>query len=350
MVAIKNKINLFKKRFDLSFSNYLEKKYNSSHKLFSSYLSVQKNYYLKGGKRLRPFISSFFYKSFSGKSLSPKYFIPLELFHQFILVHDDIIDNDKKRYGGDNLWASYQKAGERFDKKTASHFGLSLSLIAGDLAFNQVFNSIANLNVDEVKKLQLTNLFNQAFTKTTKGWYLQYLDSKSSIKSSTQKKFIYYNLLVTSYYSFYLPIKYAAILSGSDITDNKILHIANSLGLAYQIKDDYLGIFGNQNKTGKPIGSDFQEGKKTLFIIKAYQLASKKDKNYIVDNLSKKQTQSSFRNLNNIIKCTGSLSYCQNYQQQLLTDATKNLLKLKLNKKKQSEINELIDYLFHRNS
>jgi len=348
MANIKSELSAFKKNFDKAFFTYLDNRLKSiSDPKFRQYLETQNNYFKKGGKRLRPYLTSIFYQGFANKKTNLKFLIPLELFHQFLLIHDDIIDQSLLRYGGPNLWATYKNLGEKY-KVNSSHFGLSLSLIAGDLTYSEAIELVNNFSIPAKNRQNLISLITDTAIKTSQGWYLQYLDTSDSLKNASKKKFIDSNLLVTSYYSFFSPVKYAAILAGKNISDQKILAFSNPLGLAYQIHDDYLGIFGKEKTLGKPIASDIEEGKKTLFVLKTFKLASLKQKKFLETHLGKKINPKDFDKIKKIIKNSTSVDYCLSYEQKLLKKSLKELEKLTNDKALFSQITELIHFLLKR--
>lgn len=349
MPGIKDKHFLFKSFFDKALFNYLDsnlKQISSPH--FKKYLKAQNKFFKKGGKRLRPYLSYLFLKSLTKKNPNLNHLIPLELLHQFFLIHDDIIDKSKIRYQGPNLWGTYERLGERNKVTNPSYFGLSLSLIAGDLTLNKVIKLINSLPLKNKTIKNLLDLICQTVVKTIQGWYLQYLDTVSPLSTINEKSFKKSNLLVTSYSSFFFPIKYAFILSSKKIADKKILAFANPLGLAYQIHDDYLGTFASQKTLGKPVTSDLEEGKKTLFVIKAYQLSNKKERRLLSSRLGKKIAPKDFSQIKKIIKNSGSLGYCLSLEKKLLKQSLGKLSFLTTDQNLKKDITQLISFLINR--
>ena len=119
--------------------------------------------------------------------------------------------------------------------------------------------------------------------------------------------------LKTAQYTFECPLHIGAMLAGASRKDLKIISdYAIPAGIAFQIKDDILGMFGDQEKIGKPVGSDLRQGKQTLLIAKALQKASKADREKIKaalgnKNLTKKEVVEILR----IIKRIRALEFAE---------------------------------------
>jgi len=181
----------------------------------------------------------------------------VELVHNFSLVHDDIQDDDRERRHSPTVWSIW-------GKPQAINVGTSMRVLA----------SIALLRLGEKgisarKQLRAQRLLDESCLKVIEG---QYLDISYEPRLDVG---------VTDYLDM-IDKKTAALISGSLemgallSTDDKavIEHFRNfgkNMGLAFQIRDDVLGIWGEQDKTGKPLGSDIQRRKKSLPIVYALE-------------------------------------------------------------------------------
>jgi len=124
------------------------------------------------------------------------------------------------------------------------------------------------------------------------------------------------------------------------------------LGKAFQIRDDILGIFGDEKKLGKPVGSDIIEGKQTLLVIKALELGSRKQKEIVKKYLGKKDLKiKELEEFKNIIKETGSLAYCQDLSEKFVRESLAALSKIDI-KNKEAEIflRGIAEYMVKRNT
>jgi len=192
----------------------------------------------------------------------------LELIQAGLLIHDDIIDQDQQRRGQDSIWQYYAKQNQKLDQ----HYGKSQAICLGDLCFflaNQLIlqstnNSNSQTKLGQKQLLNIQNLVNREISQVI---LAEMLDSQLAMqeKLPSLEQIREMNLYKTARYSFSLPLMLAGELSTKAEDIEQLSEIGEKIGLVFQIRDDYLGIFGNNKKTGKPILSDIKEGKKTIF-------------------------------------------------------------------------------------
>ena len=188
----------------------------------------------------------------------------MELVHSGLLIHDDIMDKDLFRRGFPTIHKS---------------FGQSMAICAGDWLFYQAVEllddneliKIMSVGVQQVMHGQILDVF---FSETNNN------PNQSTILDIYRKK--------TAFYSFSLPFKLGAMLQKASLKKLDILNsLGENLGLIFQIKDDEMGIFGDEKATGKPTGSDIRENKKTLIrhlLFKNSNLSEKKELTNIFGN------------------------------------------------------------------
>ncbi len=232
-----------------------------------------------GGKRLRSFLVQISAKAV-GSKINRVYnsAVAVELFHNFTLVHDDIMDNADKRRGLPTLHVKYD---------------LSTAVLAGDgliaLAYKYLLKDCGEKDIDVVKDFTL------AMIEVCEG---QSLDKDLE----TAKKFN-----VNDYLEM-IRKKTAALLQAScEIgaklgggTKKEVRALSNyalNLGMAFQLQDDLLDLIGDEKQFGKKVGGDLLEGKKTYLFIKAYEKAKGKDKKALdkfIQNKGAKQNEIDF--------------------------------------------------------
>jgi geranylgeranyl diphosphate synthase type I len=190
----------------------------------------------------------------------------LELIQAGLLIHDDIIDQDQQRRGKDSIWQHFAK-----QKNNNQQYGKSQAICLGDLCFymaNQLILQASNELKQTLKSNKLTNisqLVNQEISQVILA-EMQDVQLASSNEIPSLAMILETYLYKTARYSFSLPLMMAAHLTEQKIDlINQLSIIGEKIGLIFQIQDDYLGIFGNNKKVGKPILSDIREGKKTVF-------------------------------------------------------------------------------------
>lgn len=214
-----------------------------------------------GGKRLRPVITLAACEAFGGdvqKAIRPA--LGIEVFHNFTLIHDDIMDNAPIRRG----------------KPTVHHkWNTNVGILSGDMMLIKAYELICSVDISKLSRV--LRVFNDTATKVCEG---QQLDMEFEEKAS---------VTVTDYLQM-IEAKTAVLLGGAlqvgaiiagagDEDAEKMYRFGCKIGSAFQIKDDWLDSFGDAQKVGKRIGGDIVEGKNTYLMIKTRELASENQRN-----------------------------------------------------------------------
>ncbi len=230
---------------------------------------------LNGGKRFRPALSYLVAEAYGQRDA--RVHLALETFHKYLLAHDDVIDRDVLRNGSPTVHAKLAQL--RGDASDAVHFGNSLAIIAGNLmeAATQRIILETKLPAKTTRSLQL--LINQAVNEVTWGWCDQFMMDYEPLDSPglTQERIEESLIWVTGRYSIKLPLYFGLTVAGQPVPDG-LEKFADTAGLLYQTGDDVIGIFGDQQKTGKSNAGDLLQAKKTLPLWFAYQSANSDDK------------------------------------------------------------------------
>lgn len=235
---------------------------------------------LAGGKRIRPYLVTLSFASYGGDIDSEdliKVATAVELFHIAILMHDDVIDRDTKRHGRNNIGGIYSKKYSEYLKNMndIQHYSSGSAILAGDLLIAEAYNLLNRLDVASDIRIAVLNVFHNSVIEVCGG---ELLDVEASFKKDK-----FDTVLISEYktasYSFVSPLLVGATLAGaSNEEQTKLRYFSRSLGIAYQFKDDLLGVFGDQDKTGKTNVGDIREAKRTFLIEEFYRLASNEDK------------------------------------------------------------------------
>ena len=196
----------------------------------------------------------------------------IELFQSALLVHDDIMDRDPVRRGLTSVHTQYSSMAE-FDKVVAAgHIGQSLAICLGDIAFFIAFEIIAKLELPDATRTRILALSARELqyvgvaqmADVYRGALLPGSPQFVSTDGTAEALRVY--LYKTGRYTFSLPMMIGALISNQAeeivITLEKL---GEQIGVLFQIKDDEIGLFGDPQEVGKPIGSDIREGKKTIF-------------------------------------------------------------------------------------
>jgi geranylgeranyl diphosphate synthase, type I len=191
--------------------------------------------------------------------------VALELIGTSLLIHDDIIDQDNLRRGHETLHSQYQKLAQQKEYPQPQRFGESFAICVGDLG---IFLAYELLSGDLVK------LFSKQLSITILGEMHDVELALMSGEAVAKENILQMYLDKTSSYSTCLPLMAGAILAQeSKELAVQLNELGKTLGLIFQIKDDELGLFGDETKTGKPVGADIREGKKTLYYYYLEQIA-----------------------------------------------------------------------------
>jgi len=207
-----------------------------------------------GGKRLRPALTLMTAENFGGQGKDALHAaMAIELFHNFSLIHDDIMDE-----------APFRRGKETVHTKWNNH----IAILSGDVLFVKAYESLAKCDVKYLP--ELLNLFNKTATEVCEGQQMD-MDFESR-ESVSEEEYIEMIRLKTSVL-LGCAIQFGGIVSDLDAKMQQALYdFGQYIGIAFQIKDDLLDLYGESAKVGKQIGGDVLSDKKTLLSIKAKEL------------------------------------------------------------------------------
>lgn len=276
-----------------------------------------------GGKRIRPLICLISCEAVGGKTENTiKTAAALELLHTFTLVHDDIMDDDELRRNKPTVHKAY---------------GMPTAILAGDLLFAKAFelceSSVSKILANTASEICEGQEMDMLFAErrdVKEDEYFEMIRKKTAV------------LLEAS-------AEVGALLGGGSVNEVKMLaEYGRNLGLAFQIHDDVLDITADEDKLGKPIGSDIAEGKSSLVSIKALSSLHPKKRNRLLDILNKKEkTRGDISEAIDLIKGSGAIDYCRNKAQQLNKSAKESIKSLPENEAKKILL-ELSDFVVTR--
>lgn len=275
----------------------------------------------RGGKRLRGVLLIQAYGMFGGQDydLALRAAAAIELIHAYLLIIDDFCDQSMQRRGGSSAHiylSEYHKNSKL--SGDSKHFGESIAINSAIYGMHYASNLILSLNTDPNTIIKAHKNINDNLLITAHG---QINDIFNESLPSVDEEMIR-NVLVwkTGYYTFLNPLELGAILAGANENlTSKLKPIALNLGIAFQIQDDIIGMFGDDKKSGKSNMDDLREGKMTLLIEKTLQNSSKANNNIIRKALGNQSiTTSQHKIVQNIIVHSGALDI-------LKTEASKNI-------------------------
>jgi len=219
------------------------------------------NYILKlGGKRLRPVLTLMTSEVFGGEfKTAMNAALSVEVFHNFSLVHDDIMDDAPLRRGKETVH-------EKWDLNTGILSGDAMLILAYQLFENYEPNTFQ----------ALAKLFSKTALEVCEGQQYDIdFETRNDVTIPEYLKMIEYKTAVL----VGAAMKMGAIVAKASIEDqNGIYDFGRYLGIAFQLQDDYLDAFGNPETFGKQVGGDILENKKTYLYLKTLELGSKEDR------------------------------------------------------------------------
>jgi len=351
---VESTIKKYKDRIDHRLRLFLKdriKKTNNISPVAKEMMEYILEYNLRGGKRIRPILVIFGYKACGGRDEKAiiDAAIAVELMESFLLIHDDIMDQDELRRGYLTMHKIYENKSMRcFKGNNAKRYGESMGLIAGDILAILGSEAILNSDFPVKRKLKAVERFNRAVINTCFGQALDIVSACNKDTNEEDIKRVYE--LKTAIYTFEAPLHIGAYLAGANQKKLKILsNYAIPLGKAFQFQDDILGLYGTKKKIGKPVGSDLREGKKTLLILKALEktsLGDSKKVNNILGNPDISLSDINF--VRKIVTNTGSLEYSKEKATELVQMSKKTVKNSKLKKEGKEFLLGLADYVINR--
>ena len=224
-----------------------------------------------GGKRLRPLLTVLSYSLYKKDTDSIiKYATAVEAFHNFTLLHDDIMDKAPLRRGKPTVH-------EKWNVNTA--------ILSGDVMLVKVYDMF--LDLEEAKLKEVLRIFNQCAAEVCEGqqWDMEF-ESKSKV---TEAQYIEMIRLKTAVLLGF-ALELGALLAGASADDrNSLREFGTNIGIGFQLKDDLLDVYADQKKFGKQVGGDIIANKKTFLLIKALEKAKGKDKTELLRWLAAKK-------------------------------------------------------------
>lgn len=323
-----------------------------------------------GGKRLRGAFVYYGYMMYGGKDFNEilKSAAFVELIHNYILVIDDIQDNADLRHGKKTLHERYKdyykeiilpirkrRLRRHLDdyeyEGDPEHFGISLALNGGLLLSHYAQLLFLKTKFDHNLKTKALEKLNRCVIDTAYGQTVDIYGEK--VGDVDEEYVLKVHKYKTGKYTYENPLHIGAILAGANEEDLKDLtEYGIPAGIAFQIQDDILGIFGDEDKMGKSAMGDLKEGKWTLLIVKALENANQKQKKKLLTALGNKHlTIEDQEEVKKIIIETGSLQYSKDLALKYVKKAKKTLEKNKKLHWKQEGVdflNGIADYMINR--
>lgn len=273
-----------------------------------------KEFLLRSGKRVRPSLFVVGYLGFAKKQAFGLYrsALSIELLHDFMLVHDDIIDKSDTRRGKLSMHGMLNQYLSGY--KNLKFSGQDLTIVAGDVMYAMALDAFLAIKENSQRKEAALKKLIEAALYTGSGEFLELLYGIKKIGELSEADIYKVYDLKTANYTFASPLAIGAVLAGAKKTDaDKLFRFGLYVGRAFQIKDDILGMFSEEKETGKSSITDLREAKKTVLIYKAYKNSDNSTRRLIEKILSKDNAGiKDLLKMRKIISSSGALDYAKN--------------------------------------
>ncbi|OMC20356.1 MULTISPECIES: bifunctional (2E,6E)-farnesyl/geranyl diphosphate synthase [unclassified Mycobacterium] len=277
-------------------------------------IAVLEDFVLGGGKRLRPAFAYWGWRAVATAEPDSKVlllFSALELLHACALVHDDVIDDSSTRRGRPTAHVHFAALHrDRGWRGSAEKFGESAAILLGDLALAWADDIVFGADISPEAQRRVHRVWAEIRTEVLGGQYLDIVAEASAAESIASAMNV--DTFKTACYTVTRPLQLGAA-AAADRPDVQAVfdRFGTDLGVAFQLRDDVLGVFGDPAVTGKPSGDDLRSGKRTVLLAEAVELADKSDPlaaNVLRGSIGEHLTETQVGNLRDIIESVGALA------------------------------------------
>jgi len=307
-----------------------------------NFYDMMRDYPSRPGKGLRSSLCILTCETFGGeRKKAIRTAAALEVFQNWILIHDDIEDSSEMRRGEPVLHRKY---------------GMPMAINIGDALHAKMWDVLMNNQkiLGQSKTFELVNEFLRMINETTEGQHIELSWVKD--KRWTQTEEDYYRMVnkKTSWYTCISPIRLGAIIADVEKSNlDALIPFGSILGTAFQIQDDILNLRGDEKKYGKEQCGDIMEGKRTLMLIHLLNKSNPKDNGKILKIMNKSRSKRTPSEVNEILKFMdkyGTIDYAKTKAKKYALEAKKRFNKIFLTKPSthSKTLEELIDFMVQR--
>ena len=285
----------------------------------------------RGGKRTRPSLTMLACHLFGSPGIKAiNAAMAIELFHNFTLIHDDIMDEAPLRRGKQTIHAKWDR---------------DVAILSGDTLFVAAFKFLSKNDASILP--DLFNVFNQTAIEVCEGQQMD-MDFESS-SSVTIDAYIEMIRLKTSVL-IGAALKMGAIVAREKNPQNiqNIYDFGVNIGLAFQIQDDLLDLYTASDKFGKRMGGDILANKKTFLLLKAYELANPKQKEELDKQLNNKDGEDKIRAFKALFEQLDVRTEAEKKKQEFYQKALTNIENIEVPNENKRNLLQLAEQLMSR--
>ncbi|OBH00508.1 MULTISPECIES: bifunctional (2E,6E)-farnesyl/geranyl diphosphate synthase [unclassified Mycobacterium] len=281
---------------------------------FDALIAALEDFVLGGGKRLRPAFAYWGWRAVAPGEPDTEallLFSALELLHACALLHDDVIDDSATRRGKPTTHVRFAELHrDRGWRGSPVQFGISAAILLGDLALAWADDIVFGLDLPRQTQRRIRRVWADIRTEVLGGQYLDIVGEASAAESIASAMNV--DTFKTACYTVARPLQ-LGVAAAADRPDVQaaFAQFGTDLGVAFQLRDDVLGVFGDPAVTGKPSGDDLRSGKRTVLLAEAMERADKSDPlaaNLLRTSIGERLTDAQVSELRELIVSVGALA------------------------------------------
>lgn len=301
---------------------------------YDGLIAALEDFVLRGGKRVRPAFAYWGYRAVTPEPDASVddgillLFSALELLHACALVHDDVIDDSATRRGWPTAHIHFTDLHRgRGWRGNSEQFGRSAAILLGDLSLVWADDIVAGVDLPVDGQRRVQRVWSDIRTEVLGGQYLDIVAESSGAESIESAMNV--NTFKTASYTISRPLQLGAAAAADRPDVQRIFYeLGTDLGVAFQLRDDVLGVFGDPAVTGKPSGDDLRSGKRTVLLAEAVERATATDPaaaDRLRTGVGNELSDAAVRQLCDVIESVGALAAVES-RIELLTNRALGLL------------------------
>ncbi len=311
--------------------------------LFGETIDLLSTLVLAGGKRVRPAMAYWGFVGAGGDGADPTVAnlgASLELLQAFALFHDDVMDGSPTRRGEPT---AHVRAIADHEAATwggeARRYGEAVAILAGDVSLVLSDVLLADVNA------HVRRLWNDLRIEVNLGQFLDVVGTaRGEVPLTTAERIVEYK---TARYTIVRPLQMGAALTGRTDLEESLGNIGTPLGIAFQLRDDMLGVFGEPELTGKPVGDDLREGKPTPLLARAREAASSGQAD-LLSNVGSNLSAEQIADIQMVLVDTGAVADVEAQIDELTNEALDAIARTPLAGDANERLTELAKFLSSR--
>jgi geranylgeranyl diphosphate synthase type I len=326
---------------------------------YDGLIAALEEFVLRGGKRMRPAFAYWGYRAVTPSPDDPvtdemlRLFAALEMLHACALVHDDVIDDSATRRGMPTAHIHFTDLHrDRNWHGSPEQFGRSAAILLGDLSLVWADDIVAAVDLPDDGRRRVLRVWSDIRTEVLGGQYLDIVGESRGEHSIASAMNV--NTYKTASYTVSRPLQMGAAAAADRPDVQAIFYqLGTDLGVAFQLRDDVLGVFGDPAVTGKPSGDDLRSGKRTVLLAEAVERAEASDPaaaRLLRSSIGTDLTDAQVRELCSAIESVGALAAVEKRIGQLSGRALNALAEAPINAPAKAGLTELVGLAANRSA